>query len=301
MEDVKLERCPHCGSETTSAARYCGACGRALQIRIERRLWAGWVVVGLGLLAAVVCGAGIFYLTERYEQMRAENERLRQMAQANNIAREHSSGVDKAEVQATETAETRREESGGAAKRGELAEVAGGEQEAFSREGAGNENKKREVAGVVSNRLPRSEQSAQNEQARKWAVERESDGDRAGDRGVVGEEIRLAPNSFTVGARSYKSFRFAVPVEWGLGVVRGWFRASGGMGNDIRMFITDAYGLENFHNGHAFNVWFDSGKATVGFVNARLSPGEYYLVAANDFSLITPKAVQCDIVLVRAR
>lgn len=43
------------------------------------------------------------------------------------------------------------------------------------------------------------------------------------------------------------------------------------------------------------SVWYDSGKATVGTIDVRLSPGRYFLVFSNTFSMFANKVVTADL------
>ena len=79
---------------------------------------------------------------------------------------------------------------------------------------------------------------------------------------------------------------------------RSRFRASGGGGNDVEVFILDADGYENWQNNHTVRTYYNSGRITVGKIRARLSEGEYYLVFSNTFSTLTPKAVEAEVYLV---
>jgi hypothetical protein len=69
------------------------------------------------------------------------------------------------------------------------------------------------------------------------------------------------------------------------------FRARGGRGNDIEVFILDEDGFENWRNGHRAPTYYNSGRATVGRFNVRLGPGKYYLVMSNKFSSVSNKVV----------
>ena len=80
--------------------------------------------------------------------------------------------------------------------------------------------------------------------------------------------------------------------------VVGKFRASGGSGNDVEVFITDDNGLTNFRNHHGMTVWYNSQKVTVGDIKVSLSRGTYYLVFSNAFSALSNKAVQAQIQMV---
>jgi len=69
------------------------------------------------------------------------------------------------------------------------------------------------------------------------------------------------------------------------------FRARGGSGNDIEVFILDEDGFENWRNGHRAPTFYISGRVTVGRFDVRLRPGKYFLVMSNTFSAVSNKVV----------
>ena len=81
-------------------------------------------------------------------------------------------------------------------------------------------------------------------------------------------------------------------------LVSGDFRAFGGAGNDIIVLVMGADSYVNWTNGHQVRVYYNSGQETVGHLSVMLSPGDYYLVFDNNFSLITPKSVEAHVNLV---
>lgn len=105
----------------------------------------------------------------------------------------------------------------------------------------------------------------------------------------------LVKGSFTVEPRRFKSSRFE--VSQGTQVI-GRFRAEGGSGNDIEVYIVDEDGFENYQNGHTVPTYYNSGRVTVGRINIRLNEGVYYIIFNNQFSSVTNKAVTADIDLV---
>ncbi len=109
----------------------------------------------------------------------------------------------------------------------------------------------------------------------------------------------LTAQAFTVEASQYRYFPFRVPSETRSLQVAGRFRAQGGSGNDIQVLLLDEDGFENYKNGHGTGTYYNSGRVTVGRVNVRLAPGQYYLVFNNSYSLVTNKAVTSDIALYR--
>lgn len=106
--------------------------------------------------------------------------------------------------------------------------------------------------------------------------------------------VAIGTGAVTINAAS--SAYFTMPVPTGAVDVRvqGHFTAAGGRGNDIEVYLLDQDQFTNWQNGHATPTYYNSGKVTVGDMNAVLpnDAGTYYLVFNNKFSLITPKAVQ---------
>ena len=114
--------------------------------------------------------------------------------------------------------------------------------------------------------------------------------------------VPLTNGAATVKAASYTWYKFDVPVHATNVVLGGHFTASGGTGNDIECYILNEDGFTNFKNGHAATAYYNSGKVTQAKIQARnLSPGTYYLMLDNRFSLLTPKAVQIQASLTYSR
>lgn len=93
---------------------------------------------------------------------------------------------------------------------------------------------------------------------------------------------------------SYLVQKFSVDEKWRDARIKGRFKAQGGNGNDVMVWITDEDGLENFNNRHNFRIWYESGKTTVGTFDVQLSPGNYYLLISNRFSVFANKLVNLD-------
>jgi hypothetical protein len=106
--------------------------------------------------------------------------------------------------------------------------------------------------------------------------------------------IPIGTGAMTVAATSYSWYQLLVPPGVTTVSVTGHFTATGGMGNDIMVYILDEDGFTNFKNGHPSNTYYNSGKVTTASIGAVLpnAPASYYLVMDNRFSLLTPKAVQ---------
>jgi hypothetical protein len=108
--------------------------------------------------------------------------------------------------------------------------------------------------------------------------------------------IRIGQGALTVGARYFAFYTLAVPAGAHNIKVHGHFQATGGGENDIEVLLLSDEGFINFKNGHGTPTYYNSGKVTVGDVQAGLPDGggTYYLVFNNAYSTFTPKAVQFD-------
>ncbi|MBV9927933.1 MAG: hypothetical protein JOZ96_23135 [Acidobacteria bacterium] len=108
--------------------------------------------------------------------------------------------------------------------------------------------------------------------------------------------VVLARGGYAIRAGAYQYFPFYVNPST-TGTVSGGFRAAGGGGNDIEVYILDNIQFENFANGHSVSTYYNSGRVTVGEIRTQLGPGNYFLVFSNKFSVFTAKAINADIVL----
>ncbi len=81
-------------------------------------------------------------------------------------------------------------------------------------------------------------------------------------------------------------------------VLRGFFKAQGGSGNDVRMLVMRSVDYLNYKNGHPYRAIYDSGKLTAAEFRIALPAKEPYIVVLdNTFSLMTPKAVEVQAIL----
>jgi hypothetical protein len=81
-------------------------------------------------------------------------------------------------------------------------------------------------------------------------------------------------------------------------VVSGSFRANGGLGNDIDVFLADEDSFVNLMNGHKAPTLYNSHKETIGKLNVPIKrSGTYYLCFNNHFSALTTKQVFADVSL----
>lgn len=97
-----------------------------------------------------------------------------------------------------------------------------------------------------------------------------------------------------VHALGYYSGQFTVPPNSTAVSVEGHFTASGGLGNDVEVYLMGSDGFVNFQNGHSAQTYYSSGKLTQGTFNVPLpnGGGTYYLVFSNRFGLLATKTVQ---------
>ncbi len=98
----------------------------------------------------------------------------------------------------------------------------------------------------------------------------------------------IVNDKVTVAAGKYVYYQFSVSSET---EIKGRFRAEGGSGNDIEVYILDSDGFENWRNGHTANTWYNSGRVTVANISVRVPRGEYFLIFNNNFSMFSNKVV----------
>jgi len=102
----------------------------------------------------------------------------------------------------------------------------------------------------------------------------------------------LVNGLLTINGGGYQWYQFTVPSGASDIQVSGSFTASGGSGNDIRIYILDSTSFVNWKNGHSVGTYYNSGQMTTGTISATLPSGEtYYLVYDNTFSLFSQKNV----------
>jgi hypothetical protein len=106
--------------------------------------------------------------------------------------------------------------------------------------------------------------------------------------------VTIGTGALTVAAANSIYYQLPVPATATLVKVQGHFTATGGTGNDIEVYMLNQEQFINWQNGHPTPTYYNSGRVTVGDIDATLpnDAGTYYLIFNNKFSLITPKAVQ---------
>lgn len=105
--------------------------------------------------------------------------------------------------------------------------------------------------------------------------------------------MNIGKGALSVAAMRYSFYTLPVPAGAHNVRVQGHFEATGGGGNDIEVFLLNDEQFTNWKNRHATPTYYNSGKVTVGDVQAVLPDGvgTYYLVFNNNFSVLTSKAV----------
>lgn len=123
----------------------------------------------------------------------------------------------------------------------------------------------------------------------------------SGGRGIIptSHTANIVNGLITVNPLSYNYYTFSVPNGASNVQVSGTFTASGGLGNDIEVYIMDSTNFINWQNGHSASTYYNSGDITMDTFNIGLpSGGTYYLVYNNQFSLISQKNVNTQVNLI---
>src|SRR5579863_8272335 len=104
----------------------------------------------------------------------------------------------------------------------------------------------------------------------------------------------IGKGALSVAAMHFSFFTLYVPPGARNVRAQGHFQATGGVGNDIEVMLLNDEQFTNWKNGHQTPTYFNSGKVTVGDLQAMLpdDTGIYYLVFNNNFSMLTAKAVE---------
>ncbi len=105
--------------------------------------------------------------------------------------------------------------------------------------------------------------------------------------------VYVGQGALSIAPMHYSFYTLIVPAGAHGITVQGHFTATGGGRNDVEVFVLNADQFTNWKNGHQTPTYYNSGKVTVGDVEASLpeEAGAYYLVFNNNFSLLSGKAV----------
>ena len=113
----------------------------------------------------------------------------------------------------------------------------------------------------------------------------------------------IGESAFTVPARGAKQYEFAVPRGASTVILEGHFAATGGPRNSIEVWVMTDDQFVNWTNRHPLKAIYNSQKVTQGTINVVLpaDAGVYHIVFNNEFSVLTPKAVEANLTLRYAR
>jgi hypothetical protein len=90
-----------------------------------------------------------------------------------------------------------------------------------------------------------------------------------------------------------RSYNFSTKSDSYNNKISGHFQASGGSGNDIKVYVMTEDNYTNFLNGHTCATYFETGQITVSDIYANLPSGfhNFVLVFDNSFSVYTDKEI----------
>ena len=108
----------------------------------------------------------------------------------------------------------------------------------------------------------------------------------------------VVSGSFIVEPRNFKPFKVVVAPEMANACVEGTFTASGA-NNDIEVTVLEETQYLNWQNRHMFEAAYESGRVTAGKLKVELTdtPGTYFVVFSNRFSIVSNKSVVADVKL----
>jgi hypothetical protein len=105
--------------------------------------------------------------------------------------------------------------------------------------------------------------------------------------------------AFTLPAHDAKTCTFSVPERSGRMRLEGKFTATGGSRNSIEVWVMNDDQFVNWTNHHPLTALYQSHRVTQGTVRLLLPSegGTYHVVFNNEFSILTPKAVEASFFL----
>lgn len=106
------------------------------------------------------------------------------------------------------------------------------------------------------------------------------------------KELKVIKDKIVVDPLSYVYVKFTLPRDVTL---EGFFKARGGLKNDIKVIVLDGIQLMNFKNNNPYKAYYVSGKVTADQFAVELKAGEYYIIFDNTFSLLSNKVVDVDV------
>ena len=108
----------------------------------------------------------------------------------------------------------------------------------------------------------------------------------------------IVNGAFIVEPRTFKPFKIVVTPEMANARLEGTFSATGAR-NDIEVTLLTEAQFTKWQNRRAFEATFASGRVTSGNIAVELpaTPGTYFVVFSNRFSIFSNKAVNADVQL----
>ena len=103
--------------------------------------------------------------------------------------------------------------------------------------------------------------------------------------------VTLANGVVSIGAGAWGTTQVNVTSGMLVPAVTGSFIASGGAGNDIKVYVMSATDYTNWSTGHSVTPLYNSGQLTTASFDVSLGIGTYYVVYDNSFSVISTKNV----------
>lgn len=103
--------------------------------------------------------------------------------------------------------------------------------------------------------------------------------------------VALANGVVSVPAGSWGTTQVNVTSDMLSPYVTGSFTASGGAGNDIKVYVMTASDYTNWSNGHTVTPLYNSTQLTTASYSVNLAVGTFYVVYDNSFSVVSAKNV----------
>jgi zinc-ribbon domain len=122
----------------------------------------------------------------------------------------------------------------------------------------------------------------------------------AGPTAAQSQTLNIVNGSLTVEERGFLYYQFTVPTGTTNAQVEGSFTVKAVAGSGIQVYVMDNLNLSTWANSPSnahVSAYYKSGQVTSGSINIRLSPGTYYLIFDNTFSIFYPKDVQANVSL----
>lgn len=116
-------------------------------------------------------------------------------------------------------------------------------------------------------------------------------GRNASPRGFI-----ILDGDYQVKAQGYTSFPFVVDARFGNVLLKGQITVQGQSNYDIEFCVVNYSQLEHFMNGYATETIYSTGRVKMKQFEVFLTPGQYYLLFNNKYSILTAKQVRAWVV-----